>query len=198
MVSESEAGRGSGDGLRSSARPVWLQRPSFWLVLAGYGGSARTQPRGTTRRSRQPATEHVPRSRRPVSVDASIGVAPSPAVSALVAFVQAHAESIDSGRVTPLLVAVTTPAELARQRRVVAFAVAQGYVVPTAPEVRVVTRDPALGVDRGPGRVLLAAVHGVPSTPEPASHRTGRTAGLGIRRRDRSVGARDLVSGYSE
>ena len=75
----------------------------------------------------------------PVTVEASIGVPPSRAVTALVSFVKAHAESVNSGQVTRLLVSVTTPAELARQRQVVDFAVAQGYVVPTTPVVRVVS-----------------------------------------------------------
>ena len=60
-------------------------------------------------------------------------------MTALVSFVKAHAESVNSGDVTPLLVTVTTPAELARQRQVVDFAVAQGYVVPSEPVVRVVS-----------------------------------------------------------
>jgi len=74
-----------------------------------------------------------------VSVQASIGVPSSQAVTALVSFVKAHAESVNSGRVTRLLVAVATPAELARQRQVVDFAVAKGYVVPSTPMVRVVS-----------------------------------------------------------
>jgi hypothetical protein len=73
----------------------------------------------------------------PVTVQASIGVPSSRAVTALVSFVKAHAESVNAGRVTRRLVSVTTPAELARQQQVVDFAVAQGYVVPSTPVVRI-------------------------------------------------------------
>lgn len=75
----------------------------------------------------------------PVRVQASLGVPSSPAVRALVAFVKAHAESVNSRQATPLLAKVSTATELAKQRQVIGFAADKGYVVPIAPVLRVVS-----------------------------------------------------------
>ncbi len=105
----------------------------------------------------------------PATVRASIGVPRSRAVAALLSFVEAHAESVNSGRVTRRLVSVTTPTELARQRQVVGFAAANGYAVPTTPSVQVVSV-----IDRSPTLARLGACFWLPST-EYQDARTGRS-----------------------
>jgi len=80
-------------------------------------------------------------------------------VTSLVAFVREHAASINSGRVTPGLEAVTTPRELARQRAVVDYAVAKGYVVPSTPVIRVRSV-----LDESASSKALAACLWLPST----------------------------------
>jgi hypothetical protein len=94
-----------------------------------------------------------------VRVRASLGVPRTAAVAAVLAFVRAHAESVNAGRVTPRLAAVSTPAELARQRRVVAFAVEQGYVVPRMPVLRVMSL-----LDESATEVRLGVCFWLPST----------------------------------
>lgn len=105
---------------------------------------------------------------QPVRVEASIGVPGSRAVAALVPFVQAHAESVNAGRVTADLVSATTPAELARQRQVVAFASAQGFLVPSTPVLRVVSV-----LDRSASVARFGICLWLPST-EYVDARTGR------------------------
>lgn len=113
-------------------------------VLAGCSQSPAHEPVGrpvdnpTISVSSPPTSEPPGTATTPVTVRADLLIGRTPAVAAVVAFVKAHAESIDAGRVTPSLVAATTPAQLARQRQVVAFAVASGFAVPTEPVLRVV------------------------------------------------------------
>ncbi len=127
-----------------------------------------------------------------------VGVTPSRAVRALISFVKAHAESVNSGQVTRQLVAVTTAAELGRQRQVVDFAVAHGYVVPATPMVRVVTV-----LHRSATTETLGACFWLPSTEyrgcghRHVSERPG-APGLGAGGRHPAVGQRDLVGRYSE
>lgn len=103
-----------------------------------------------------------------VTVHTRVDVPASQAVRALVAFVKAHAESLNSGKVTRSLSSVTTATELARQQRVVDFAVSMGYVVPTAPVVRVVSV-----VRQTAALEMLAVCFWLPST-EYVDERTGR------------------------
>lgn len=98
-------------------------------------------------------------SREPVVVRSHVTVPRTPAVRSLLTFVRAHAEAVRRGRETPLLSRVTTPAQLAAQRRVIGFAVAQGYVVPSEPAVRVVAV-----ADRSARSVALATCFWLPST----------------------------------
>jgi hypothetical protein len=74
-----------------------------------------------------------------VEVRARLEVEPSTATRALVRFVREHAVSVNRGHVTPGLRAVAAPAELRRQRQVVRDARAQGYAVPTRPQLAIVS-----------------------------------------------------------
>lgn len=66
-------------------------------------------------------------------------VAPGPDAKALVTFIAAHATSVIRQHVTRQLEAVTTSAELSRQRAAIRFATRQHYTVPPEPIVRIVS-----------------------------------------------------------
>ena len=160
-------------GLRSIRRGLLPSLAAVALALAACSEGTATAPRDTpvdnpTLSVSTPPTTS-PSAVAPITVEASLGVDPSRAVTALVSFVKGHAESVNSGRVTRLLVSVTTPAELARQRQVVDFAVAQGYVVPTSPEIKVVSV-----LRRSATTQVLGACFWLPST-EYRESQTGRS-----------------------
>jgi hypothetical protein len=138
------------------------------ICIAGCSGSEPARPdSGVDNPTIAVSPSAGPETSASVRVRASIAVPRSPAVEALVSFVQAHAESVNAGRVTPALVSVSTPAELTRQRRVVAFAIAQGYAVPGSPVVHVVSV-----LAKSPAVTRLGVCFWLPST-EYVDARTG-------------------------
>jgi hypothetical protein len=94
-----------------------------------------------------------------VAVDAVVRVDAPAQVDALLTFVRAHAESVNSGYTTPELEDVTTAGQLARQAKVVSWAASQGYAVPDRPRVAVVDVGKA-----GAGQTRLDVCLWLPST----------------------------------
>jgi hypothetical protein len=94
-----------------------------------------------------------------VTVDAVLQTEGSAPVQAFLAFVRAHAESVNTGYATTELSRVTTAPEHARQVDVIDWAASQGYAVPDHPRVAVLasSTDPA-------GDVLLDVCLWLPST----------------------------------
>jgi hypothetical protein len=94
-----------------------------------------------------------------VTVDAVLQTEGSAPVQAFIAFVRAHAESVNTGYATTELSQVATAAEHARQVDVIDWAASQGYAVPDRPRVAVL----ASSTDAA-GQVILDVCLWLPST----------------------------------
>ncbi len=133
-------------------------------------------PQATKRESQATPTTPIVTT-GPVIVSTRLKVPRDPTTEAFAAFVEAHARSVIAGVAIPALREVTSPAEYARQVRVITDARDRGLTVPTRPRIVVVEarrpdpRQAELGVCLYlPSTEFVDQITGVsPAGPVPAT-----------------------------